>query len=88
MESRIKDLQDEIKREANEGAEAVAARDSELKLLKEAYSKVVFDYDELMLSKSDLEVEIRTYRKLLEGEEDRLVFFVYQINFEFYYKIL
>ena len=71
MESRIQELEAEIKREAAEGMEAIAAKDAEINVLKDSFTKVMADYDELMLSKSDLESEIRTYRKLLEGEEDR-----------------
>jgi len=71
LESRIQDLEAEIKREAAEGMEAIAAKDAEINVLKDSFTKVMADYDELMLSKSDLESEIRTYRKLLEGEEDR-----------------
>ena len=74
MESRIQDLEAEIKREAAEGMEAITAKDAEINILKDSFAKVMADYDELMLSKSDLESEIRTYRKLLEGEEDRLAF--------------
>ena len=64
-------MEAEIKREAAEGMEAIAAKDAEINVLKDSFTKVMADYDELMLSKSDLESEIRTYRKLLEGEEDR-----------------
>lgn len=71
MESRIKDLEDEIKREESESTTLIATKESEIKLLKDELGKIMIDYEDLMASKSDLEVEIRTYRKLLEGEENR-----------------
>ena len=40
-------------------------------MLKDELNKIMLEYDDLMTTKSDLEVEIRTYRKLLEGEENR-----------------
>jgi hypothetical protein len=51
----------------------LASKESEIQLLKDDLNKMVNEYDELMATKSDLEVEIRTYRRLLEGEENRLI---------------
>jgi hypothetical protein len=49
----------------------VENKDSELKYLQVELNKVMSEYEDLVASKSDLESEIMTYRKLLEGEENR-----------------
>ena len=46
-----------------------------MKYLQVELNKVLSEYDDLMASKSDLENEIMTYRKLLEGEENRCALF-------------
>lgn len=61
----------EIKREETESSALIENRDIEIKYLKDDLTKVMTEYEDLMASKTDLEVEIRTYRKLLEGEENR-----------------
>jgi predicted nucleic acid-binding Zn-ribbon protein len=68
---RIRDLEEEIKRESREGSEAVSFKDRELDTLKQTLKSVTAEYEDLMLSKTDLESEIRTYRKLLEGGEEK-----------------
>ena len=73
MESRIRDLKEEIRRENEVSKEAISSKDNEFQLLTQSYKNIASDYDELMLSKTDLETEIRTYRKLLEGEEEKFV---------------
>jgi hypothetical protein len=40
-------------------------------MLNEHLARIISEYEDLMTTKSDLEVEIRTYRKLLEGEENK-----------------
>lgn len=49
----------------------IANKDSEIKMLQEHLNRIIGEYEELLTTKSDLEVEIRTYRKLLEGEENK-----------------
>ncbi len=71
LELRIRDLEEEIKRESREGSEAVSFKDRELDTLKQTLKSVTAEYEDLMLSKTDLESEIRTYRKLLEGGEEK-----------------
>lgn len=71
MESRIRDLEDEIKREESESSHLIVTKETEIRQLKDELNKIVIEYDDLMASKTDLEVEIRTYRRLLEGEENR-----------------
>lgn len=71
LESRIRDLEDEIKREETESHMLIENKDTELKYLQVELNKVMSEYEDLMASKSDLESEIMTYRKLLEGEENR-----------------
>ncbi len=71
LEIRIRDLEDEIKREESESGYLIANKDSEIKMLNEHLARIISEYEDLMTTKSDLEVEIRTYRKLLEGEENK-----------------
>ena len=71
LESRIRDLEDEIKREENDSSQLIGQKEHEIQILKEELNRIITEYDDLMATKSDLEVEIRTYRKLLEGEENR-----------------
>lgn len=68
---RIRELEEEIKRESREGGENIAYKDEELNKLKQTLTTITAEYEELMLSKTDLESEIRTYRKLLEGGEEK-----------------
>ena len=71
LESRIRDLEEEIKREENDSSQILSHKEHEIQILKEELNRIIAEYDDLMATKSDLEVEIRTYRKLLEGEENR-----------------
>ena len=71
MESRIKGVQEEISREESEIKELAHAKNGEVISLRDNLSKLSMDYEELMSTKTDLETEIKTYRRLLEGEEDR-----------------
>lgn len=64
-------MEDEIKREEAESGSLLAHKETEIQMLKDDLNKVLSEYEDLMTTKSDLEVEIRTYRKLLEGEENR-----------------
>ncbi|CAF0710182.1 unnamed protein product [Brachionus calyciflorus] len=71
LECRIKDLEEEIIREQIEGQNLILEKENEHKLLNENLIRVKNEYDDLVNSKCDLEYEIETYRKLLEGEENR-----------------
>jgi len=71
LESRIREIEEEIRQESREGLNTISSKDKELQNLKSTLISITNDYEELMLSKTDLESEIRTYRKLLEGEEEK-----------------
>ncbi len=66
-------MEEDISREVTESGNLVANKDSEIKMLQEHLNRIIYEYEDLMTTKSDLECEIRTYRKLLEGEENKLV---------------
>ena len=54
-----------------QGRETIARLENELQCAKQEMAKHVRDYQELMNVKLALDVEITTYKKLLEGEECR-----------------
>jgi hypothetical protein len=64
-------MENEIKREESESHQLITNKDSEIEELKGNLNRILADYDDLLSSKTDLEMEIRTYRKLLEGEDER-----------------
>ena len=66
-------MEEDISREVTESGNLVANKDSEIKMLQEHLNRIIYEYEDLMTTKSDLECEIRTYRKILEGEENKLV---------------
>lgn len=71
MGLRIEDLE---KLRANDQAradDAIASRDGQIRELRKRMDSALKDYEDLMGVKTALDLEISTYRKMLEGEETR-----------------
>ncbi len=66
LESRIQHLEEEIKREENEGQEILKGKVEQISYMKSQIENITINYDELM---ANLEAEINTYKNLLEGFE-------------------
>jgi len=69
-EARVAELERLIEREREEGGEMLAEKGAELDGLTERRRAVLEEYEAVVRMKTSLEVEIGTYRRLLEGGED------------------
>lgn len=70
---RIEDLEKLRAGDQKRADAAIASRDLQIKELRKRIDSALRDYEDLMGVKTALDLEILTYRKMLEGEETRCV---------------
>jgi len=72
LEKEIKELKESLRNQQEDFYNRLGSRDDEIHRLNEEIQKMMKDYQDLMDTKIQLDVEIEAYRRLLEGEEARL----------------
>jgi len=71
LEVRINEVQELLNSEQRDGQILIDEKEVELADLRRRLAQLLADYEELTKMKTTLEEEIRTYRRLLEGEGDK-----------------
>ncbi|XP_059108127.1 lamin-B2 isoform X2 [Peromyscus eremicus] len=71
-EDRIRELEEVVAGEREKFRKMLDAKDQEMTEVREAMQQQLAEYQELLDVKLALDMEISAYRKLLEGEEERL----------------
>nr|CAA06294.1 intermediate filament protein IFB [Styela plicata] len=72
LEGQIAELQDRQDKESEQYQARITELESELQKCRDNMARHLADYNKLMNIKLSLDLEISTYRKLLEGEEGRI----------------
>ncbi|CAM4702350.1 unnamed protein product [Leuciscus chuanchicus] len=72
LEAQIRETQEKYRKELEEFQARIEALQLELKSSKQKIALLLREYQDLLNVKMSLEIEITTYRKLIEGEDSRL----------------
>ncbi|XP_053183275.1 vimentin [Scomber japonicus] len=81
LEARILEMKEKYKKELEDLQARIEALQLELKSTKEKIALHLRDYQDLLNIKMSLEIEITTYRKLIEGEDLRLSDMMHTMSF-------
>ena len=71
LDVRINEIQELLASEQRDGQILIDEKDTEINELRRRLAQLLADYEELIRMKTTLEEEIKTYRRLLEGEGDK-----------------
>uniref|UniRef100_A0A8C9WDK9 Lamin L3 n=1 Tax=Scleropages formosus TaxID=113540 RepID=A0A8C9WDK9_SCLFO len=72
LEIRVRDLEDTLDRERRASQRRMLEKDQEMSDMRQQMQAQLEDYENLLDVKLALDMEINAYRKMLEGEEQRL----------------
>lgn len=71
LQRQMREMEDEFGEEIGNYQDVVGRLEQEIQQMKEEMSRHLREYQDLLNVKMALDIEIATYRKLLEGEESR-----------------